>query len=281
MSINIKKFNKLRVLAYHRVGNAQNFEKQIEFLIKNYHILNMKEFENYNQEQVFCKNPILITFDDGDISLYKNAFPILKKHGLHAIIFIITNLIGFNKPFWWDEIKYYLGEEAGEKKVWEVKKWANKERVEFIKDLRETFEKPGLVKEQLTSDQLSEMQAAGITIANHSHTHPMYDQCTQEELVAEMENSTQVFKNLGFNPDLFAYPNGNYSAKTEQVLKNFGVKNAFLFDHNINKGNINPLRISRLKVNDNTSIWKLRFILSGWHGKFLPIIKIAAKFFKK
>jgi peptidoglycan/xylan/chitin deacetylase (PgdA/CDA1 family) len=36
---------------------------------------------------------IVITFDDGDISIYNYAFPILKKYGVPAIVFLIVDYI--------------------------------------------------------------------------------------------------------------------------------------------------------------------------------------------
>lgn len=276
-----KKFKKLKVLAYHKIENAEKFEKQIEFLKEKYHILNMIEFENYSPHQTFIKNPILITFDDGDISLYINAFPVLKKHNLHAIIFVITNLIGTKKPFWWDEIKYYLGQEEGEKKVWEVKNWENKDRENFIEGLRNTSEKILLEKDQLSISQLKEMQESGISIANHSHTHPIFDKCTEQELIMECESSNNILKEFGFNNNVFAYPNGNFSDLSEKILKNFNINFVFLFNHKINFGEINPMRISRLIVNDCTPIWKYKFILSGNHSKILPLVKSLFRIIKK
>ena len=268
--------NKLRVLAYHSIHNSKNFENQIKFLKKNYKVITGEELNNE------FTNSLVITSDDGDVSFYYNAFPILKKYNIPAVLFVITDLIDTKQPFWWDEIEYYLGKEEGNKKVWEVKNWSNKERVTFLQDLRKSSDKPELLKEQLTTKQLREMQEAGIIIANHSHTHPMFDKCTDEELVAEMMHSTGILKELGFTENIFAYPNGNYSQKAEKVLKKYGIKKAFLFDHRTNRiDNINLLRTSRLVVNDTTPLWKFKLILSGWHTKILPVTKAFGKLRKK
>ena len=273
---------RLKVLAYHNVLNKERFEQQITYLKSHFNLISLTKLgEYFFNEKDLPDNALLVTFDDGDKSLYENAFPILKKHNIPAVIFIITGLIDTHKPFWWDEIEYYLGKEEGNKKVWEVKNWSNKSRVEYLASIREKSDKPFFTYTQLTSTQLNEIQMGGIDIANHSHTHPMFNQCTFEELENEMEESKNILNALNLYADIFAYPNGNYSEISEGILKKAGVKIAFLFDHKKNKGNINPLRISRLMVNDNTSILKLKFILSGWHGKFLPIIKVASKFFKK
>ncbi len=49
--------------------------------------------------------PVVITFDDGYIDFYSNAFPILKKYGFHAVSFIPTGLIGAGGYMSWDNIK--------------------------------------------------------------------------------------------------------------------------------------------------------------------------------
>ena len=223
---------------------------------------------------VYRGKNVLITVDDGDISFYHHLFPLLKKHSVPAILFIITGLIDTKVPFWWDEIVYLLGPEEGEKKVWEVKSWPNQERVAYLQQLRNNAGKPPLEQVQLTTAQLQEMQAAGVTIANHSHTHPMFDQCTEEELHLEFRNSRQFFEERQLKGyELFAYPNGNHSPLTEKVVKEEGIQAAFLFDHKLQGSDVNPYRISRLSVTDTTSAGKLRFILSGWHTKLLPFRK--------
>jgi len=277
----MKKINKLRVLAYHKVENADQFEKQIIYLKNKYHILNMQEFERYREDHGLYKNPLLLTFDDGDISMYQNALPILKNYNVHAIIFVVSELIDTKIPFWWDEIKYYLGEVEGEKKVWEVKKWHNKDRVNWLKDLRLNSDKVPFETEQLSTAQLKEMSLNGLSIANHSHTHPIYDKCTIQELQFECEHSINMLLKNDFYPFVFAYPNGDFSEESEAILKSKCFTSVFLFNHNINSGLLNPLRISRLIVNDSTTISKLKFILSGYHSRILPIIKLLFRIIKK
>ncbi len=271
----------MKVLAYHEINQPHLFKKQLKLLKNTYKIIGLKELEDVIKEDVNFQNHLLLTFDDGDKSFYENAFPVLKELKISAIIFVITDLINSHKPFWWDEIEYYLGSVEGNAKVWEVKTWSNKKREAFLKELRKSSQKPLFQQKQLTTNQLREMQTSGITIANHSHTHPMFNQCTVEELDFELNQSTQILEKLGLTPNIFAYPNGNYSELAEEKLKDYNTKIAFLFDHKINRGKINPLRISRLAVNDYTPLWKLKLILSGWHTKILPITRTLSKLRKK
>ena len=223
---------------------------------------------------IYREKKVLVTVDDGDISFYHHMFPLLKAHKIPAILFIITSLIDTKIPFWWDELVYLLGPEKGEKMVWEVKGWPNHKRMSYLEELRQSTTKPPLEQQQLTTAQLIEMQAAGVTIANHSHTHPMFDQCTEEELRYEFRSARAFFKEKGLaGYSLFAYPNGNSSPLAERVAKEEGISHAFLFDHKTPAKEFNPYRISRLSVTDQTPVKKLNFILSGWHSRILPVRK--------
>jgi peptidoglycan/xylan/chitin deacetylase (PgdA/CDA1 family) len=250
-----------KILTYHDFENVSNFEKQL---------------------QVLSKSPnILVTTDDGDLSFYTNAFPLLVKYNIPSILFIIPSLIGTDEPFWWNEVYHYLGKAVGNEKIKELKSIPNQERINYLNTLRNSSEKSLLKQQQLTIAQLHEMQSNGILIANHSFAHPMFDQCSEEEIRSELQHARAFFETNNLKGySVFAYPNGNYNAVSEKVLQEEGIEYAFLFDHKINS-EFNPLRISRLSMNEYTPIWKFRLILSGWHSRLLPITKSIHKILKK
>lgn len=65
-------------------------------------------------------------------------------------------------------------------------------------------------------DQLKEMQAAGMTIAAHTRTHPKLTTMTGAQLESEIAGSREdLQRNMGAASDLFAYPYGEWN---EQVL---------------------------------------------------------------
>ena len=269
----------LKVLVYHKIDNPVNFEKHLVYLQANYTLISINEILKFKDKNTNTqKPPLLITFDDGDLSIYNNAFPLLKRFKIPGVIFVISGLIGTQEPFWWDEITSYAAKNRDSNAiVWEVKNWPNEKRIKFIEQLKKNSGIKELSYSQLTYDQLYEMQGEGIDIANHSHSHPLFDMCTPAELKQEMTTSIEILKNKNFLYDVFAYPNGNFSTKSEAVIKKAGIRMAFLFDHKININLENPLRISRLIVDDTTPLWKFRFILSGYHSKVLPLRRKISK----
>lgn len=69
--------------------DASIFEKQLIWLKKRFNSIFLKEYwlirQGLNSQ---IKNPIIITFDDGYLDNWIWAFPLLKKHGLKATIFV-------------------------------------------------------------------------------------------------------------------------------------------------------------------------------------------------
>ena len=65
----------------------KNFEKQILYFKKKYDFFNCNELFEKN---IYLKNRIFLTFDDGLSCHYKYAFKILKKNKINAIFYIPT-----------------------------------------------------------------------------------------------------------------------------------------------------------------------------------------------
>ncbi len=70
-----------------------NFERQMQYLKeKEYTAITFHDLDRVDS----IKNPVLITFDDGYENNYTDAYPILKRYGFKATIFLIVNAI--DKP---------------------------------------------------------------------------------------------------------------------------------------------------------------------------------------
>lgn len=94
----------LPIVMYHSIGYEQgntarvtkeNFRKQMQYLKDNdYVTLTLDDAYGFfiNNKPVPEKS-LVITFDDGYVDNYTEAFPILKEFGFTATIFIITDLV--------------------------------------------------------------------------------------------------------------------------------------------------------------------------------------------
>lgn len=111
--INIKD---VPILNYHKVDmlnhslsvSPQEFEEQMEYLAKNnYTTITPDQLMAYLKHgKELPDKPIMITFDDGYLDNYTNAYPIMKKYGFTATIFVVTNLVGHDPRFMtWDQVR--------------------------------------------------------------------------------------------------------------------------------------------------------------------------------
>ena len=82
------------VFVFHGVRDEQ-FSEQLEFLARNnYHTLTADElFDFVLKGKKTPEKSIVLTFDDGERSLYTVAFPLLKKFGFKAASFIVPSFI--------------------------------------------------------------------------------------------------------------------------------------------------------------------------------------------
>jgi len=108
--------SKIVVLNYHKVDNMNislsvlpaDFDKQMEYLKENnYHTITPDDlYDSLENQKELPENPVLITFDDGYVDNYKNAYPILKKYGFKATIFVITGFMDVQPNYiTWNQAK--------------------------------------------------------------------------------------------------------------------------------------------------------------------------------
>lgn len=85
----------------------ENFEKQMKYLKdNNYTTLTLDELYAFFQKNIpIPKKSVVLTFDDGYKDNYENAYPILKKYGFKATLFVITNCLNTGEYLTTDQIK--------------------------------------------------------------------------------------------------------------------------------------------------------------------------------
>lgn len=110
------------ILMYHYIANnpvsndktrdslsvsPDKFDQQMDYLSKNgYTPITLDTLYGiYAGLTSAPAKPVILTFDDGYMDFYTNAFPILRKYNFHAVSFIATGLIGGGYYMNWDQIK--------------------------------------------------------------------------------------------------------------------------------------------------------------------------------
>jgi hypothetical protein len=98
----------IKILVYHNISESEGtgetiskeaFENDMKDLIDNgYTAVLFDDLISYVEKGIdLPEKPVLITFDDGYLSNYELAFPILKKYNMKATIFVIGVSVGKTK----------------------------------------------------------------------------------------------------------------------------------------------------------------------------------------
>jgi peptidoglycan/xylan/chitin deacetylase (PgdA/CDA1 family) len=110
-------FQVVPVLCYHDFAKTCKsslcvpediFEQQMKYLKENnYRVITLGELMGFLEfKQAIPKRSVVITIDDGYRSTYDIVFPIMKKYGFRATLFIYTAFVGASKnAVKWDQLR--------------------------------------------------------------------------------------------------------------------------------------------------------------------------------
>ena len=106
------------ILTYHHVGipsekwrlntvSEKSFDYQMSFIKRHgFQVISFGDLvEGIKKGYQFNRNTVVLQFDDGYEDNYKFAFPILKKYGFPAMVFVVSDKIGTPGFLTWDELK--------------------------------------------------------------------------------------------------------------------------------------------------------------------------------
>ncbi len=108
-------YQTLAILCYHRFGpnrskmvvTPEDFKAQMAYLhAHGYRVVPLSDVHGFLKGQaVLPKRAVAITIDDGYRSAYDVAYPILKKYGFPATLFVYSDFIGARDALGWKEMK--------------------------------------------------------------------------------------------------------------------------------------------------------------------------------
>ena len=74
----------------------RGFDRQMEYLVaRGYHTVSLDDVHEWQMgRRELPAKSVVITVDDGEESAYKYIYPVLRKHNLHATLFVVTSRVG-------------------------------------------------------------------------------------------------------------------------------------------------------------------------------------------
>jgi len=301
------------IVMYHRISpkkdswssgsvSPESYERSIEYFYRHYEIIPLKKLaEDISQKNHLPPKGIVLTFDDGYKDNYLYAYPILKKYGIPATMFLTTGPIGTGNLFWWDKVSYvvhhtiadqidmsemgYISTKSPlaktqssaliveklmtmpeEKKQSVIKNLIDSSGVEFPTDLgRELL---------LSWDEVREMSNNGIEFGAHSVNHPILTKLPLEEAKREIiQSKKDVENNIGKQVFSFCYPNGNFNYEIVKFIKYCGFVCAVsgpIFE--VSTFENSPYTLSRMEMVEDFNKFKVMFC--GLWGDYRRVIRL-------
>ncbi|MFJ8045202.1 polysaccharide deacetylase family protein [Kitasatospora sp. NPDC096147] len=267
---------RLAVLAYHGVTDPGSFGAQLDRLRRLATPVSLQDVERSIAEgRPLPPRSVLITFDDADRTVLTHALPELTARGIPAAAFVIAELIGTERPFWWHEAAF-LARNGGQARslrslarpdqlLARLKTLPDPDRRRSLAELRVSAHRRPPGQQQLSPADLRELRDGQVAIGNHTLGHPCLSKCDDATVDAEITGAHRALTDwLGEAPTAFAYPNGGYDPRADTLLRQLGYRLGFLSDHRLGpRIPEHPLRISRLQVDCTTSARRFDTILSG------------------
>jgi peptidoglycan/xylan/chitin deacetylase (PgdA/CDA1 family) len=188
-----------------------------------------------------CADPLVaLTFDDGYVDFVDSAVGILAQFGAKATLYMSVG---------------HAGQAAG-----------------WLGDQASAF---GPI---MPMSQLSEVDAAGIEIGNHSLIHHPLDVLPAAQLDREIGDSTKALNDLlGRQVRSFAYPHGYNSAKVRATVAKYGHTNACEVGRRLYQPGSDRFAISRLQPTPDHSGAALLEMVRGRGSQLIPRLKRMAQ----
>ncbi|MBW2664387.1 MAG: polysaccharide deacetylase family protein [Deltaproteobacteria bacterium] len=231
---------KIPILMYHMVRETDDpkekrycchpdaFKQQMAYLKRaGYQVIGLDDLTNsIKNGTTLPQKSIAITFDDGFDDNYENAFPVLKKYGFPATVFVVSRLVG------------------------RTNEWMQEEGFP--------------VRKLLGWEELKDMSENGITISSHTTTHASLTDMDTESARHEISNSKSELENaLGRAVYFFAYPYGRFNEQVEKLVVEAGYLGACSTRSGFNSEHANPFALRRLEIYGTDTLWnfmwKLKF----------------------
>jgi peptidoglycan/xylan/chitin deacetylase (PgdA/CDA1 family) len=273
-----------QILLYHRVNDSEDplfdtvsvrvFDGQMALLRRRFRVLSLDELVERRERNDVPPNAVAITFDDGYRDNFENAFPILRRHGLPATVFLTSATVGSKELLWHDrlldafrETKVASLDVDGETLPLRtpalrraavyaclrgLRRMDPRRRDEEVARLAAALavaEPDERRWSKLTWEEVREMAGGGISFGAHTANHPILTRIPREEAVREILDSRDaIARGLGRPVSLFAYPNGgraDFDEGVKQAVRDAGFRCAVTAIPGANDATTDPFELRR------------------------------------
>jgi len=291
------------ILAFHRIVQRSDvnhlldpqmylttdvFRDLLIFLRRRYEVVPLAELVARDKSKRCRRKPLCaLTFDDGYMDNYTNAFPILREMQMPATIFLTAGLVGTKQLLWNDAISIALARMSGTARarrhlhhllstagvsmstppdsrsaaenfsarivINQLKSWPHARISALVSTLQPYVDWNGPMARRfrlLTWDQVREMKSEGIRFGVHTLHHCILPVEDAQTAWRELQGSKALIESkLGMPVDAIAYPNGACNDETIRMARQAGFRLGLTLQKGYVSERSDPMRIGRFLVN--------------------------------
>lgn len=301
----------VNIIAYHRVVSdikkaereaiygivisTATFRRHCELLRRRFDVVSLETAMHFLDHKRKVARPLAaLTFDDGYLDFYEEAFPVLNDLGLPATVFLPTACVGQGKALAHDRIFWLLKRalkrsvsiagalslagvshpdakvvisshllKATDRLVYLPHDLREKVITELERLLGDISAEYPREYQLLNWEMVREMARKGINFGSHTANHVVLP--LEDEAVIKTEittSKTELEYQLGKKIVSFAYPNGQYNAKIRGLVAQAGYKAAVTTENKINRTGEDVLALGRTSLCEEST--------RGFRGNYSP-----------
>ena len=229
--------NSIHIKHLYEIKSTKQFEKELDFLLKNFQPIDFPTYSKSILEGTSLKNKFLLTFDDGLAEFYTVIAPILKRKGIPAMNFLNTNFIDNKDLFYRYKVSVLIeklqtttfsDDTQKEIKLWFLEQgithdhnykgllkitYHQKNTLDSLAKIISLEFKDYLKEEEpyLSTKQINELIEQGFHFGAHSIDHPPYHTIPLEEQLRQTKESIHTTSsNFNLNYNTFSFPFTDY-----------------------------------------------------------------------
>lgn len=219
--------------------------RAFRFLTDHYNIISLNDFLEARRARDAGRLPrkaLIITLDDGHIGNYR-LLPVIKAMNIPVTIFLCAGIIDTRRQYWFQYQHPGLSKPA-------LKQMTNRERLEALAKAGFRPEREWAEPRALSATQIREM-APYVNFQGHTVFHPCLPKCNDVEAFHEIAGCREILEqNFHLKINALAYPNGDYSERDIELVKQAGYTCAITVDYGFNAIYTDPYRLRRLSLDD-------------------------------
>ncbi|MBZ5567592.1 MAG: polysaccharide deacetylase family protein [Acidobacteriia bacterium] len=284
--------------------DPQTLEQWLRLLTRYYKFVSLDDaVEMLAGNRPFHPNSLVVTFDDGYRNNVTGAWPVLRRFGVPATIFVTAGHVQRRQPFWVDRLDYALQHAGDDDHEFQIGNDKVRISASGRNELRQSYQRlrdaakavvrqDGEMREELEQiaatleaesgrrladvfeddpwtallswEEIEALAGTGLSFESHTVDHVLLGRVEDGVARDQLLRSKRMIEAHTKRPCRYlAYPNGSYNARTVEIVRECGYMAAVTVNEGTNRTGADPMTLQRIALPLAGSETELLAVVSG------------------